>query len=169
MVSNTEASITILVVEDDPSVAELVRAVLNDIPGWGTMVAYDAPSAMDLLDHVPADVLVVDVNLPGMSGIELLSRLRRRPNWTDPPAVIMSANVPQSAVVEGLGRDGFTQFIPKPFDIDDLVSAVHDAIVSEPSHRHLHAWPDHDGAGTIAASAEPDQRATTRDRSARVA
>jgi DNA-binding response OmpR family regulator len=124
MDTNAEAMTTILVVEDDPSVAELVRAVLNDVSGWGAIVAYDAYTAMSMLERVPADVLVLDINLPGMSGIDLLAHLRRSRAWHDPPVIMMSANVSEARVAEALGTDGFLQFIAKPFDLDDLVDAV---------------------------------------------
>jgi DNA-binding response OmpR family regulator len=124
MVQSTAAMTTVLVVEDDPTVAELVRAVINDVPGWGAIVAYDGRAALGLLEHVPVDVLVLDVMLPGMSGIELLAELRRRPEWYDPPVIMMSANVSAQAIEKALGRDAFLQFLPKPFDIDDLLGAI---------------------------------------------
>lgn len=124
MVSSPDAMTTVLVVEDDPTVAELVRAVINDVPTWGAVVAYDAPSAINLLEHVRADVLVVDVMLPGMTGIEMLALLRRRANWHDPPVLVMSANVPAQAVERALGSDPYVQFLAKPFDIDELVEAI---------------------------------------------
>ncbi len=127
MVSNVD-TVTILVVEDDPTVASLVRAVLNDVPGWSALVAYTAKNALDLLGHVRADVLVVDVNLPGMSGVEMLSQLRReRPDY-NPAVVMMSANVTPQRVEAVLGPSGFSCFLPKPFDIDDLISAVANAM-----------------------------------------
>ena len=134
MVSTTSAITTILVVEDDPSVAELVRAVLNDVPGWGAIVAYDARAAISLLEHVPADVLVVDVNLPGISGIEMLAQLRRDARWHNPPVILMSANVPEQVADQVLGRDGYVQFLAKPFDIDDLIDAVDAAASLRPAY-----------------------------------
>jgi DNA-binding response OmpR family regulator len=128
MVSNAEARTTVLVVEDDQTVAELIRAVINDVPGWGAVVAHDAREAQLLLDHVRADVLVVDVMLPGKTGIELLAELRRRSCWDEPPVIVMSANVPVQAVERALGSDPDIQFLPKPFDIDDLLGAVSLAI-----------------------------------------
>ena len=115
---------TVLVVEDDPTVAELVRAVINDAPGWGAIVAYDAASAIDLLDHVRPDVLVLDVMLPGTTGIELLATLRRRANWHDPPVIVMSANVSAQTIEHALGADPSIQFLAKPFEIDELVDSV---------------------------------------------
>jgi DNA-binding response OmpR family regulator len=139
MVSNTSAMTTILVVEDDPSVAELVRAVLNDVSGWGAIVAYDSRAALSLLEHVPADVLVVDVNLPGASGIEMLAQLRRDGRWHNPPVILMSANVPAQVADDVLGRDGYLQFLSKPFDIDDLVDAVRAAATRRPDSQPLAA------------------------------
>lgn len=130
MVSNQSSMATILVVEDDPAVAELVRAVLNDVPGWGAVVAYDAPTALGLLDRIRADVLVVDVNLPGMSGVEMLAQLRRDAGWHQPPVILMSANVPAHIVDSVLGRDAYLQFLPKPFDIDELLDTVKSACES---------------------------------------
>ncbi len=124
MVSNAEARTTVLVVEDDETVAELVRSVINDVPGWGALVAHNAAGALRLVDHLRPDVVVVDVMLPGMSGIELLADLRRRPGWHEPPVIVMSANVPAQAVEHALGGDPNVQFLPKPFDIDELLGAV---------------------------------------------
>jgi DNA-binding response OmpR family regulator len=128
MVSTPDALTTVLVVEDDPTVAELVRAVINDVPGWGAIVAYDAPSALNLLEHVRADVLVLDVMLPGTTGIELLASLRTRAGWHDPPVIVMSANVSAQTVERALGSDATVQFVAKPFDIDELVDAMERAL-----------------------------------------
>ncbi|MGI8423151.1 MAG: response regulator [Chloroflexota bacterium] len=121
---------TVLVVEDDPTVAELIRAVVNDVPGWGAIVAYDAPSAMNFLEFVRADVLVVDVMLPGMTGIEMLAALRNTPGWREPPTLLMSANVSAQAVDRALGSDPYIQFMAKPFDIDDLIVSISRALES---------------------------------------
>ena len=142
MVQNTAATTTVLVVEDDPAVAELVRAIVNDVPEWGAIVAYDAPTALRLLQHVPVDVLVVDVNLPGMSGIELLAALRTHPQWPEPPVILMSANVPAQAVDQALGRDSYIQFLSKPFDIDDLLGAISLAIACGGPDRALEGLPE---------------------------
>jgi DNA-binding response OmpR family regulator len=73
---------TILVVEDDVAVAELEREVLNDRPGWGATVVHDAAAARAVFRHVEIDVLVLDFNLPGISGLELLGLLRDDPTGT---------------------------------------------------------------------------------------
>ena len=124
------ATVSILVVEDDEAVAELIRTVLNDVVGWGATVVHDAAAAREVFRHVRVEVLVLDVNLPGISGIELLPLLRQDPHWNEPPIILMSAAPEQSAVVDAV-RDGLvTTFIRKPFDVDALVKEISQTVES---------------------------------------
>ncbi len=122
------STLSILVVEDDDAAAELIRTVLNDVVGWGATVVHDAAAAREVFRHVRVEVLVLDVNLPGLSGIELLALLRRDPHWAEPPVVVMSAD-PNQPEITGAVRDGLiTRFLRKPFDVDELVHEVHAAV-----------------------------------------
>ena len=121
-------TLSILVVEDDVATAELVRTILNDVPGWGATVVHDAAAAREVFKHVVLEVLVLDVNLPGITGIELLELLRGDPHWKEPPIVLMSANVNQPELRTVRWQDGGIRFIRKPFDIDELVEAVQRAV-----------------------------------------
>jgi CheY-like chemotaxis protein len=117
-------TLSILVVEDDEAVAELIRTVLNDVTGWGVTVVHDASAAREVFRHVLIEMLVVDVNLPGISGLELLVLLRQDPDWNEPPIILMSADAGQAGISEAL-RDGLaTTFLRKPFDIDQLVHEI---------------------------------------------
>src|SRR5215208_6918638 len=91
-------TLSILVVEDDEAVAELVRTLLNQVPGWGATVVHHAAAAREVFRHVRIEVLVVDVNLPGISGLELLDVLRQDPTWDEPPVILMSADPNQPAL-----------------------------------------------------------------------
>ena len=117
-------AVTILVVEDDAAVAELLRAVLNHVPGWGATVVHDAAAAPKVFRHVRIDVLVLDVNLSGISGLELLERLRQDPHWDDPTVLLLSAEADQAA---DRTREAM-HFLTKPFDVDTLVAEVADAV-----------------------------------------
>ncbi len=117
-------TLSILVVEDDAATAELVRALLNDVPGWGATVVHDAAAAREVFRHVRIEVLVLDVNLPGISGIELLALLRRASHWEEPPVILMSANPDQPEVRAAVEQGAAVRFIAKPFDVDELLEAV---------------------------------------------
>jgi CheY-like chemotaxis protein len=121
------AALSILVVEDEHAVAELVRALLGQLAGWRATVVHDAPAARHVFRHVPVDVLLVDVNLPGISGPELLELLRRDPTWDEPPVVLMSADADQPEIRAALRRGVAARFIPKPFNADHLVEEIRSA------------------------------------------
>jgi CheY-like chemotaxis protein len=121
------STLTILVVEDDEAVAELLRTVLNEVSGWGTTVVHDAAGAAEVFRHVQVDVLVVDVNLPGISGLDLLELLRSDPHWRQPPIILLSARPEQPAVQHALAEGTVTRFLAKPFDVDEVVAAIHEA------------------------------------------
>jgi len=124
MVARHGATLTILVVDDDQAVAGLLRELLNDVPGWGATVVHDAAAARAVFHHIKVEVLVVDVNLPGINGIELLELLRRDASWEDPPVILISAVPDQAVVHDALVEDGSMTIIPKPFDVDQLIEAV---------------------------------------------
>ena len=131
MESAVGETLTILVVEDDAAVAGLIRELLNRVPGWGATVVHDAAAAREVFRHVAVEVLVVDVNLPGISGIELLGLLRGDPHWREPPVVLMSADPDQPGILGAVREGVVTRFLRKPFDVDALVREVRSA-VAEP-------------------------------------
>jgi CheY-like chemotaxis protein len=127
-------TISILVVEDNPATAELVREILNDVPGWGATIVHDAAAARSVFQHVKVEMLLVDVNLPGISGLELLDLLRRDPHWHEPPIILMSASPLQHDLRDLHNHDGAIRFIAKPFDVDELVEAVEQAVCANGQH-----------------------------------
>jgi len=122
-----ERTLSILVVEDDHAVAELMRELLNGVPGWGATVVHDASAACEVFRNVRIEALVVDVNLPGISGIELLRILRKDASWHEPPVLMVSANPEQPAVRDALRTGLVTHFLSKPFDVDDLITELSEA------------------------------------------
>jgi DNA-binding response OmpR family regulator len=123
-------TLSILVVEDDVAVAELIRTVLNDVTGWGATIVHHAAAAREVFRHVRIEVLVVDVNLPGISGLELLELLRNDPHWDEPPVLLMSAQPEQVGIATAMREGLVTKFLRKPFDVEDLVREVHAAVAT---------------------------------------
>ena len=81
----------VLVVDDDPDVALLVKTVLERRAGCEVAVAHDGQSAVERLETFTPDVVVTDIEMPGLDGLELLAELRRN----DPllPVIVMTAHV----------------------------------------------------------------------------
>ncbi|MFD7870078.1 response regulator [Microbacterium sp. NPDC059771] len=111
----------ILVVDDDHDVALLVKSVLERRAGCIVDLAEDGRSAIDRVAEVRPDVVVTDIEMPGLSGLELLAELRR----TIPtvPVIVMTAHVSVEYAVSAL-RAQADEFLTKPLDNARLVEAV---------------------------------------------
>ncbi|HSH26947.1 MAG TPA: response regulator, partial [Wenzhouxiangella sp.] len=110
----------ILVVEDDLSLAELLVEEL-EAEGWTVDAQPSAETALEIVDEFEPDLVVSDLQLPGMDGLDLLERLRRR---HAPPAVLMiSAYGTVERAVAAL-KAGAENFLTKPLDMDHFALSV---------------------------------------------
>lgn len=115
---------TVLVVEDDPTVARLVEMTLR-FGDLEVRVVGSAPEARELLTE-PWDAIVLDINLPGTSGLELLRQLREDLGSTT-PVVMLSALRHEHEVQRALAFEA-TAYLTKPFSPDELLEAVRAAV-----------------------------------------
>jgi DNA-binding response OmpR family regulator len=109
----------ILLIEDDPDIAELVAMYLRQ-DGIETVTAGTGEAGLEAFATGPWDLLVLDINLPGMDGFEVLSEIRRE---SEVPVVILSARRDDVDVVYGLGI-GADDFVTKPFSPKVLVARI---------------------------------------------
>ena len=114
---------TILVCDDDPSLRELVRAVLG--PRYRFVEAADGAEALALAREDRPDLVVLDVMLPGLSGIEVLEELRTDSDLSSIPVVVITAWSHAELDAQMAGAD---RFVSKPFDPDELSSAVEELL-----------------------------------------
>lgn len=116
---------TVLVVEDDPSIALLLQELLGQA-GYRAIVRHDVAAVQAAIDDPPALVLL-DVILPGIDGLELFRRLKAAPRTRAVPVLFLSALSADmlaellDAQLRGYPYDGI---IHKPFDPDELLAAV---------------------------------------------
>jgi DNA-binding response OmpR family regulator len=111
---------TILVVEDEAPIASAVAARLQS-EGFSVQVAADGPSAVELCDRTTPDLVVLDLMLPGMDGLEVCKRVQReRPV----PVLMLTARDSETDTVVGLAV-GADDYMTKPFSPRELVARVH--------------------------------------------
>jgi DNA-binding response OmpR family regulator len=110
----------IVVVEDDATIAQVLDGVLGEVPGYQALTVDNGAHALHLLTSVPADLVILDVNLPDLNGFALYDLLHSRPQTARLPCLFMSAN-DQAAE---LARRKIHDFLPKPFDLDELLERV---------------------------------------------
>ena len=117
----------ILHVEDDPDIREIAALAFALSPEVELRQCSSGPEALEVAPTFDADLFLLDVMMPGMSGVEVLAQLRDAPATADVPAVFMTARVQPSEVKE-LEDKGAAGVIVKPFDpmtlADQLKSIV---------------------------------------------
>jgi CheY-like chemotaxis protein len=121
--ASTPDGATILVCDDDPSLRELVRAVLG--PRYRFVEAADGTEALVLAREMKPDLIVLDVMLPGLSGIEVLETIRTEDELRDLKVVVITAWSHAEMEVQVAGAD---RFVSKPFDPDELSNAVEELL-----------------------------------------
>lgn len=112
----------ILVVEDDPSVQRLVRLTL-ELEGHEVAVVARGGDAVEAAGAAAADVVVLDVMLPGVDGMAVCRQLRARANETRVGVVMLSARAQAADIAAGLAA-GADAYVTKPFEPLDLVEHV---------------------------------------------
>ncbi len=112
----------VLVVEDDPAIMELLRLLLEQ-EGLQVEMAQDGLEALEKIDVITPDLVLLDLRLPKLEGIDVLWEMRRHPRWSSVPVIIISVDSSPQMMLRGwqLGVDGY--FV-KPFDPDELLRVV---------------------------------------------
>jgi CheY-like chemotaxis protein len=106
----------VLIVDDEEDVRESVRDVVEMV-GCSALMAANAKEALALLVHRRPCLVVLDIIMPGMTGIQLLEEIRRKPELAGVP-VVMSTSAPERA-------PGGVMVLPKPLDIEAFSKLMH--------------------------------------------
>jgi len=113
---------TVLIVEDNPRNLRLVRDVLAHA-GFRTLEAGTAEDGLALAQAQPPDLVLMDIQLPGMDGVEALGRLRADPRTAGIPVVALTAFAMKDDR-DRFGAAGFDAYVEKPVDIRALPGQV---------------------------------------------
>ena len=115
--------IKILVIDDEPSILNLVSAYLRP-EGYEVYTASDGPAGLQAARAYRPDLIVLDLMLPGMDGLELLSRLRRESNVY---VIMLTARAEETDKIVGLSI-GADDYLTKPFSPRELVARIKAAV-----------------------------------------
>jgi two-component system KDP operon response regulator KdpE len=114
---STEA--VVLAVDDEPSILRLIEIELGE-QGFEVLRAHNADEALHLAEKTPPDIAVLDILMPGMSGTELIAKLRSR---RDIPVIFLTGMDRESDKVSGLDL-GADDYIVKPFNPEELTARI---------------------------------------------
>ena len=120
---------TVLSIEDDPANQRLLRKLLAARPGLTLLEAGSAEDGLELVRNCRVQLILMDINLPGMDGFEALAALRCMPETATIPVIAVSANAMQSEIDDALAA-GFAAYLIKPVDMNRLLEEI-DSCINE--------------------------------------
>jgi CheY-like chemotaxis protein len=118
---------TVLYVEDNPDNIALMTQLLAARPDLRLLGAPDAMRAMAIARSLAPDVVVMDINLPDISGLEVLQLLQAEPTTRGIPVLALSANAMPGDIQKGLAA-GFYRYITKPIKVNEFLQALDEGL-----------------------------------------
>ena len=112
----------VLVVEDDPPVRELLEDVLDEID-FEVVAVHDGSAALQVIRSLRVDLITLDLDLPGLTGSELLQVIHERVRAV-PPVIIITSGAPISRELQAQAQ----AVVTKPFDVDDLIGIIRELL-----------------------------------------
>jgi DNA-binding response OmpR family regulator len=112
----------VVVGEDDEPIATLLRDAINDERAYQAVVVADGALVLETVRQVHADLLILDIMMPGLNGFEVYDRVRADAQIQSMPVIFVSAAAGHHA--EDFSKRGITDIIAKPFDLNDLLERV---------------------------------------------
>jgi two-component system, chemotaxis family, chemotaxis protein CheY len=118
---------TILIVEDSATTRALIRAVIDEIGEFETLEASSGFEALKMLPQQQYDLIITDINMPDINGLELISFIRNNPRFIQLPIVIVSTERSEEDKKRGMAL-GATAYVTKPFKSFELQEIIKKAI-----------------------------------------
>lgn len=117
----------VLVVDDEDHVREVVQTCLETLGGWEVLTAKSGLEGLDIVATEQVDAIVLDVQMPGMSGLSFLKQLRSNPLTQTVPVVLLTAHIDLTQPAQ-LAQLQISRVIVKPFDSTLLHQQVAQAV-----------------------------------------
>ncbi|HEY1722594.1 MAG TPA: ATP-binding protein [Magnetospirillaceae bacterium] len=118
-----------LYIEDNPSNIRLMEELIESVGNITLLTAAEPRAGLDLARAHRPDIIVLDINLPGMSGFEVLRAIRAIPSLTGVPVMALSAAAMQRQIEDGLAA-GFTHYLTKPIDVAEFLKAINEILAN---------------------------------------
>jgi len=121
----------VLYVEDNPSNIAFMQDLLGDFDGVELLTAPSAEVGVELVRAHRPEVVIMDINLPGMSGLEATRRLKSSPQTRDIPVIGLSAAATERDTARA-AEVGFCHYLTKPVEVDRLARALEELLLVRP-------------------------------------
>ena len=121
---------TILIVDDSPTIRRMVRASLDNLPNSSFAEAASGLQAIEALAVTSVRVVILDLNMPDMHGLDVLRFVRSHEHYKDVPVMILTTRGDQTSRDEAF-RAGASAYMTKPFTPSALIASVRDLLARE--------------------------------------
>jgi DNA-binding response OmpR family regulator len=113
---------SILIIDDEVKLGVMISRILER-KGYQTFMVHNGLDGLDLLEQLRVDLVLLDVMMPGMNGIEVCHQIRKNPSFAAIPVLIMTAYQPLDAYKKYM-EAGADQVLYKPFQVDELLQRI---------------------------------------------
>jgi len=119
----SEKQSTVLYIEDNPSNLKLMEKIISKIGGVSMLSAHTAELGIELALSVQPELIIVDINLPGMSGIDAIAEIKSRDAIKNTPVIALSAAATKSDIDKGM-QAGFQKYLTKPIQVVEVTNTI---------------------------------------------
>jgi CheY-like chemotaxis protein len=113
---------TVMVVDDNPDIVAVIKTIL-EVEGYALQFAYSGQEAFNLLGEQKPDLILLDILMPTIDGLEVLTRLKGDPDTASIPVILLTSMVQYKDVLIGYKR-GANYYITKPFTKGQLLAGI---------------------------------------------
>jgi DNA-binding response OmpR family regulator len=121
----------ILVVDDDARLTQLLQLVFES-RGFGVTIAYNGEQALESLEKELPEAILLDLMMPGMSGLEVCKHIRANPRTSNIPVIVITAKYDTHTRQEMIDA-GADEYLVKPFRPSELIKITREAVTHPPS------------------------------------
>ncbi len=128
----------ILIIDDDPNLRRTLSDILRTV-GYEALAAKDGTEGLAVLQQRPVNVALIDLKLPDMSGLEVLSRVKADYPFTE--AIILTGNATLNSAIEATNKDAFS-YLQKPYEIDQLLLHIRRVIEKQKAEEKIRKYEE---------------------------
>jgi len=127
-------SVIVLYVEDNPANVQLMTSLFRSIPGVELRTAYSAELGLEMVNSIPVRAIILDINLPGISGFDAVEQLRSHCETAQVPVIGLSARA-TTLDIQRASELGFFRYLTKPVKVPELIDTLRSALL-QPAARN---------------------------------